>query len=110
MIKFPTTLTATQVKVWYRGYNTDGDGIMILDELQQRGLSAYAAYQFATSGTHITKYTPYVVNGWQKEWTAQKAYFTGKTQQNDWKNNKAKFAAIARAILINPAQVYNNNL
>jgi hypothetical protein len=107
-LKFPSTVTATEVKVWYRGYNMDGDGIMILDQRQIRGLSAYAAYEFALS--NATKYTPFQIKEWQATWRNQKSWNKGVAAQEDFNNNKGKFAAIAKAILINPVQSLNANL
>lgn len=109
-INFPSNTTLTEIQVWYRGYNQDEDGIMVIDELQERGLAAYAAYKFATSGTHFNKYDRMQIMEWKKEWVAQKAFLGGKSQQDDHRQNKGKFAAIARAILIDPYQVLNNNL
>ena len=109
-INLPSNTTLTEAKVWYRGYNEDEDGIMIIDELQERGLAAYAAFMFAISGTHYGKYAPRQVQKWEQIWTNQKAFLGGKAQQDDNRQNKGKFAAIARAILIDPRQVLNNNL
>ena len=109
-INFPSNTTLTEIRVWYRGYNEDCDGIMVIDELQERGLAAYAAYMFAISGTHMSKYDRWVVGEWKKTWVAQKPFLQGKAQQGDNRQNKGKFAAIARAILIDPYQVLNNNL
>lgn len=109
-IKFPSTITATSIKVWFRGYNMDSDGIMILDERQQRGLSAYAAWQFATSGMHYSRYNPNQVQGWQREWVNQKARLVGLAAQDDFRNDKLKFSAIMNAMLVNPFQAQNLNL
>lgn len=109
-LKFPTSITATRVKVWYMGYNMDSDGIMILDERQQRGFSAYAAWQFASSGTHYNKYNPNQIRGWEREWVNQRGRLVGLAAQDDFINNKGKFASIASALLINPMQTLNKNL
>ena len=109
-ISFPSNSTLTEAKVWYRGYNEDENGIMIIDELQQRGLSAYAAAEFATSGTHYGKYAPKQVQKWERIYVDQKAHLAGKAQVSYTQQNKGKFAAIARAILINPVQSLNANL
>lgn len=109
-IHFPSNITLTQVKVWYRGYNMDCDGIMVFDELQQRGLASYASWKWAISGTHYSKYHPQQIRDWKNDWTAQKPFLQGKAQQDDFRQNKGKFAAIARAILIDPYQALNINL
>lgn len=109
-ISFPSNSTLTEAKVWYRGYNEDEDGIMVIDELQERGLAAYAAYMFGISGTHFGKYDRMQIMEWKKTWVAQKPFLQGKAGQELHRQNKRKFSAIARAILIDPYQVLNNNL
>jgi hypothetical protein len=109
-INLPSNSTLTEAKVWYRGYNEDEDGIMVIDELQERGLAAYAAFKFASSGTHFSKYDRMQIVEWKKDWVSQKSFLGGKAQQNDFRQNKGKFAAIARAILIDPYQALNINL
>ena len=109
-ISLPTNTTLTEIKVWYRGYNKDCDGIMLLDEIQERGLSAYAAFQFALSGTHISKYTPMQVREWRQEWNNQKGFVQGKASQDDFRQNKPTVAAIAQAILLSPYQALKTNI
>lgn len=109
-INFPSNTTLTEIRVWYHGYNVDEDGIMVFDELQERGLAAYAAYMFAISGTHFDKYDRMQVMEWKKTWVAQRPFLQGKAQQDYFRQNKGKFAAIARAILIDPYQALNINL
>lgn len=91
-----------QMKVWFKGKNVDCDGIMIVDEDWVRGISAYAAYQFASSGMNFNKYNYRQMKDWQSEWTAQKAYQQGVSQKKYFQKNKARFTAIANAILVNP--------
>jgi hypothetical protein len=103
----PSTATG-QMKVWYRSNNTDCDGIMIIDSEYLRGISAYAAYQFATSGTNYNKYQRGQVEGWRVEWTAQLAHLRASSQLRKFKLDKVKFAAIARAIVARPELIYQN--
>jgi len=107
-ILFPSNFSASQVQIWYRTYNMDENGIMVLDEYWQRGLSAYAAYQYAMSGQNFKLYPQ--AQQWQQEWTAQVNKIRGKSAQRDHRQHKASFSAIARAILVNPASVLNNNI
>lgn len=94
-----------QMKVWYKGKNVDADGIMIIDEDWVRGVSAYAAFQFASSGANFNKYNYRQIKDWKDEWTAQKPYQQGVSQKKYFQANKARFAAIANAILVNPSNV-----
>ena len=106
-IVFSSTFTATSVKIWYRSYNMDENGLMVLDEYWERGLSAYAAYQYAMSGMNYKMY-PQAAQ-WQREWTAQVNKIRGKSAQRDHRQHKGLFASIARAILVSPASVLNLN-
>lgn len=107
-LKLPSTVTATQVKVWYYGYNTDEDGIMILDELQERALYSYACWRYALA--HFKSYSSEQRREWKKDWVSQKNWLGGKAFKDDSRLNKAKFAAIASAMVVSPYQVLNNNL
>ena len=107
-IQLPSTVTATQIKVWHRGYNMDGDGLMVLDEIQERGLSAYAAYEYALSNPQ--RFTPLQIMEWKKTWVAQKSFLKGQAQQQDYRLNKDRMASIARAIVMNPLNITNLNL
>ena len=91
-----------QMKVYYWGKNVDCNGIMMADEDDIRGVSAYAAYQFASSGSNFNKYNYRQVKDWEKEWVAQKSYWQGVSQKKYFKANKARFTAIATAIVTNP--------
>ena len=104
---FSSSFTATSVKIWFRSYNMDEDGLMVLDEYWQRGLSAYAAYQYAMSGMNAKMYPQ--AQMWYREWVAQLNKIRGKSAQRDHRQHKGLFAEIARAILINPASVLNLN-
>lgn len=91
-----------QMKIYYWGKNVDGNGIMIAKEDYIRGVSAYVAFQFASSGSNFNKYNYRQINDWRKEWTSQKTNLQGLSQKEYFKANKARFAAIANAIVTNP--------
>lgn len=107
---FPSTITATSVKVWYRGRNIGEDGLMVIDPMSERGLAAYASWKYASAGQNIKNYQPYQVNGWKQEWIAQKNSRIATDFKKDAKANAWLFAAICRAILVNPANSYDQNL
>lgn len=106
----PSTSIAEEVQIWYRGLNVDEDGLMILDDFQERGLSAYAAYQFANSGSHYKAYDREQRRLWLAEANAQINKIRGKAAQMDHRQHIGKFSSIARAFLINPQQSLNANL
>ena len=106
----PENNPATSVRIWYRGLNVDEDGLMILDDFQERGLSAYAAYQFANSGSNYKAYDRGQVRLWQAEATAQINKIRGKAAQMDHRAHINRFASIARAFIISPLNNINANL
>jgi len=106
-IVFPSSVTQPTVKVWYRGLNIDEDGIAILDESWERGLSAYAAWQYAIA--HFKSYASEQRKLWQMEWTAQRERIRGLALQRDAILHKPEVSAIARAILMNPMVMTNRN-
>jgi hypothetical protein len=107
---FPSTITATEVKVWFRGWNEDEDGIMVLDVMDERGLAAYASYKYASAGQNIKAYTPMQVKGWQQEWIAQKNMRIAQEFSQDAKAHSDIWGAICRGIILNPFNVLNQNL
>lgn len=110
-LTFPSTITATEVNIYFRGFNTDENGLMIIDEEQERGLSAYAAAQFSLDRANIIPpaYTPEQRLRWTEEWKAQKKYVNGKQAIRNFKLQKNDIALIANAVLSNrryPAMGY----
>ena len=63
----PSNLTATTINIYYWGIPTDDIDYLEIDENWERGLSAYAAYQFGLS--YPNKYPQWAE--WQNEWNAQ---------------------------------------
>lgn len=106
---FPSTITETEVKVWFRGMNSDSDGIMIIDDMDERGLAAYAAYNYATAGQNYKAYDRNQVRGWKDEWVAQKNMRIAQDFQADAKANRGLWAAVAKSILLNPWNSLNAN-
>lgn len=106
-IVFPSTIKQNTVKIWYRGYNVDDDGLAVLDEKQERALSAYAAYHFALA--YFQYYYPEQRREWKQEWIAQKRWLKGDAVQRDAKLHKVSLSSIARAIILSPRLTANRN-
>ncbi len=104
---FPSTVTTSEVKVWFRGVNIDKDGLAIIDERQERALSAYASSRYAIA--NWKSYSDGQRRFWNAEWVAQKQNLRGNAVQKDFRLHKPEAAAIARAIIINSAMVVNRN-
>lgn len=98
-IHFPSTLTQDTIKIWYRGFNTDGNGLMILDEEQEECLACYAAYQFSVS--YPESYTPKQMDTWLNGYKGQKAWLNGKAKIREFKLQKPYITKVVNAIMIN---------
>ncbi len=98
-IYLPSSTTATKIDIWYRGFNVDEDGFMLLDEELERGLSAYAAYQFAVS--YPEAYTPEQRATWNNEWVNQKKYVNGKKIIREFKLQKPQISLLVNAVISN---------
>lgn len=100
-INFPSTITATQITVYFRGFNEDENGFMIFNEEQQRGLSAYMAWQYSTDKLNTGVYAPAQNIAWREEWKAQKNWLNGKEAIRKFKLHKEDLVLIANAVLSN---------
>ena len=109
ILVFPTTLTATSVQVYFRGYNQDSNGIMLIEEYMEDAIACFAAYKFATSGMNARKYTPKQISDWSRLWAKQRNHIRGTENLIDHRQHKADASAIARSVLINPLMVLNTN-
>jgi nitrite reductase/ring-hydroxylating ferredoxin subunit len=97
-IFFPSTNTATHVKVYFYGFNVK-DGMMVVSDDQERALSAYAAFQYANE--YPESYTPEQRRNWNAEWVAQKNWLNGNKILKEFKLQKPQISLIANAVLIN---------
>lgn len=98
VISFPSTTTTDTVTLWYRGLN-EKDGLMAINAMSERGLSAYAAMQFATDNPE--SYTPIQIGAWSREWINQKGMLNGKRIIEEFKENKPYISLIVNAVLAN---------
>lgn len=98
-IVFPTSTTATTVKIWYQGLNVDEDGLMVIDSQWKRGLSAYAAFQYAV--VYQENYTPEQRERWGSEWKAQKGYNIGRDNIKRFELDKHAISQLMNSILSN---------
>jgi len=94
--------TNGRMKILYSGKNVDSNGLMIIDEDYIRAISCYVAYNFASSGANFNKYNFRQIQMWESIWTAQKANLKALNQKKYLRANKARFTAIAKAIVTNP--------
>lgn len=98
---FPSTVTATSIKTYYKGWNDNGTGIMVPTAEQERALSAYAAFQYALECPRGT-YEPYQIQQWNAEWKAQKSELNGKRVVRDANMRKPEINAIMNSIIYHP--------
>lgn len=99
VIQFPSTITATQVKIWYKSANVDDNGLMVINEFWERGLSAYAAMQFGTD--YPERYLPEQRARWSAEWVAQRNKIVSKEVKDRFRLDKGAIQNIMNAIVIN---------
>lgn len=97
-IVFPSTINTDEVTLWYKGFN-EVDGLMMIAPISERGLSAYAAWQFATDNPEA--YQPFQIARWQSEWMAQKGMLGGKRIIEEFKENKPYISLLVNAVLAN---------
>lgn len=100
-IVLPSTTTATEIKVYFKSMNVDSNGLMVIYENWERGLSAYAASEFAI--THDTRYTPRQQGKWEATWKAQKGKQIGIDNINDFNLNSHEISRIMNSIITNTA-------
>lgn len=98
-IVLPSTTTATHIKVWYQSLNVDDDGLMIIDSQWERGLSAYAAFQYAV--VYQESYSPEQRSSWSAEWKAQKGYNIGRDNIKRFELDKHAICQLMNSILSN---------
>lgn len=98
-LHFPSTVTATSVKIWYRGLNVDDNGIMILQEEQEDALASFAAYRYAL--TFPQSYSPLQINEFKQNWIAQKNWLNGTEAVRKFKLQKPQISAVMNSIMMN---------
>jgi len=95
---FPSKLTATSIHIYYEAFNQDEDGLMVIDETQERGLSAGAAYQYACQKWN--SYTDRQRAMLNQEWINQKNWINGKKIIGEFKLTKEAISLTVNAVLI----------
>lgn len=99
-INFPSTITATEITVYFKGFNEDENGFMVFNLEQQRGLSAYMAYQYSLDKLNTGAYTESQNNKWLGEWKEQKNRLNGKEAIRKFKLRKQELSLIVNAIMM----------
>jgi hypothetical protein len=75
---------------------------MVINEFWERGLSAYAAMQFATDdNTQPQRYTPFQISRWSAEWVAQRNKIVSKEVKDRFRLDKGAIQNIMNAIVMN---------
>lgn len=97
-IYFPSNTTATEVKIYYRGYNTDSEGFMLIDEETMECLAFYAAWQYALIFEEA--YTKEQRATWERLWWAGKAVIDGRRIIREFILQKPQISLIVNAQLI----------
>ncbi len=98
-IFFPSKNTATSIKIYYTGFNTDEDGLMLIDEEQTLALANYAAWQYALSFPEA--YTPEQRREWKQSWWGELAVLNGKKIIREFKLQKPQISLLVNGLLVN---------
>ena len=87
-LNLPSNIDSKTIIVYYMGYNTDSDGYMFLDEDWERGLSAYAAFQFSSTAPMFNKFSGEFRARMQQEWNAQFNRQAGERFIREFRQNR----------------------
>lgn len=85
------------VDIAYTRLNTDGDGLIVINEEQEIALKNYACWQFALS--YPEKYTPLQIRTWEKDYQYQSAYCRGAAARRTFENQREQISSKMNAIL-----------
>lgn len=102
-IKFPSSTTATSVKVYFVGKYMDGAGLMVIDDDWEAGLAYCCAWQFALSYNEL--YTPLQTQQWMNMWVAQRDYLSASQQMVEFKKRKGFIRNLANSIMVDKNRV-----
>lgn len=98
-LNFPSTVTATGVRIYYYGLNTDDDGFMVLDDDQEIGLANYAANRFASKANNWYKYPDGFRSSTWQMWLAQFNMINGRKVIRDVELDKNAIRAIVNSVV-----------
>ena len=85
------SIPLTEITLAYWGLNVDENGLMIGLESYERAIVAYICYKYTLQ--NFDQFNQYVIESYQSEWKAQKAYLKSKEQQDQFNNTKRQVAA-----------------
>lgn len=98
-ISLPSTTNATSINVVVKAKNVDDDGLMILNDDQERGLACFAALNFAVK--KWSSYTDGQRAFWERTWVAQVPHLRGKAQVKRFQLDKKSIWYIMNTIMSN---------
>lgn len=98
-----------EVEIAYLGYHTDDKDRLLVKEMYERALTAYACYNYAMA--YIENYNQYAIEKYSAVWKAQKQWIRGKDAREDFENTKFQMGKIFNALLVNrELMTYNSDL
>ncbi len=91
-------ITATSVDCAFIGLNVDSDGMMIVREDMERGISAYICWMYGLQNPD--KFNTYQIEKYEQIWKAQKTWIQSIDIQNQFMNTRRQIAQIANAWVV----------
>ena len=108
-IYFGSRSTIEEVEIAYLGFNVDDYDRIMIYEIYERALTAYACYKFSMA--YMGNFNQYAIEKYQREWVAQKNWLRGKDAKEDFQNTKFQINKIFGALVANSELMnYNSDL
>ena len=108
-IYFGSRSNIEEVEIAYMGFNVDENDRLMIYEIYERALTAYACYKFAMA--YMENFNQYAIEMYKREWTAQKNWIRGKDAKEDFQNTKFQINKIFGALVANSELMnYNSDL
>lgn len=88
----------TSVDLAFIGLNVDSDGLMVVRDDMERGVTAYICWMYCLQ--NADKYNSYQIEKWEQIWKAQKMWIQSVDLQNQFMNTRRQIAQISNAWVV----------
>lgn len=93
-------LNVDTAKLAYLSRNVNEDGLMVMYDHQERGVTAYACWRFLQKmPAHFETMTKTMMNEYKREWGSQKQWVRGVEAQDNFMENRKQIGAIFNAYM-----------
>lgn len=94
---FHTETTDTECTLAYMGLNVDDNGIMLIPDDYERGLTAFVCWKYTQQ--NFEQYPITVSETYRREWLAQKKWLRSVAVQNDFRNTRRQISEVVKALV-----------